>query len=245
MRISRAFFVFLFLSTFFVSYAQKTISFVAKDGLVVSADLYLKSDSLPFIILLHQAEYSRGEYKDIAKRLLHLNYNCLAVDLRYGNRVNYITNQTAERAQQLLYSQKPLDAELDIQAAIDYIYRKYSKPIVLFGSSYSASLALVMARKSYKVKAAIAFSPGEYFRPDLIVKQEISDLNKPVFITCTKLETPYVKEISAVIPSENKYEFYPTKQDGTHGAKVLWDDNPDSDKFWFELLIFFKYLQSV
>jgi len=73
---------------------QKKVTFSTSDGLTITADLYLKDKDLPFILLFHQGNYSRGEYKEIAPKLLNLNYNCLSVDLRSGGKVNFVENET-------------------------------------------------------------------------------------------------------------------------------------------------------
>ncbi len=91
-------FSILMLLTTMNSHAQQVVTFPAKDGLKITADLYLKDYQLPFILLFHQGESSRGEYTEIAARLLKLDYNCLAVDLRAGEKMNYISNETAMRA---------------------------------------------------------------------------------------------------------------------------------------------------
>jgi dienelactone hydrolase len=80
-----AFFLILFGLTIHAT-SQDKVSFHAEDGLKITADLYLIDFSEPFILLFHQAESSRGEYNDIAPRLNKLGYNCLAVDLRSGQK---------------------------------------------------------------------------------------------------------------------------------------------------------------
>ena len=69
---------------------KDTIRFPSEDGLMVTADLYIEKNEkdAPFIILYHQAGWSRGEYAQIAPRLNALGFNCLAVDLRSGGKVN-------------------------------------------------------------------------------------------------------------------------------------------------------------
>ena len=53
-----------------------------------------------------------------------------------------------------------LDAKQDIESAVEYAFKKnHNKPIILIGSSYSASLALLIAKDSDKVKAVAVFSP--------------------------------------------------------------------------------------
>ena len=81
---------------------KDTIRFPSEDGLMVTADLYIEENdkSAPFIILYHQAGWSRGEYSEIAPRLNKLGFNCMEVDLRSGGKVNGVRNHTAHRARQ-------------------------------------------------------------------------------------------------------------------------------------------------
>ena len=98
MRLS-LYFIFLFLGL--TASAQEKVSFFSEDSLNITADLYLNDYLNPFILLFHQAESSRGEFKNIAPKLMKLGYNCLAVDLRSGEKSNYIKNETAYRASEL------------------------------------------------------------------------------------------------------------------------------------------------
>ncbi len=56
-----------------------------------------------------------------------------------------------------------IDAQQDIESAIDFLAKKYKSMVILLGSSYSSSLALLEGVSNDKVKAIIAFSPGGYF----------------------------------------------------------------------------------
>jgi pimeloyl-ACP methyl ester carboxylesterase len=223
--------------------AQEKVSFLSGDSLRITADLYLKDQNLPFILLFHQGGSSRGEYNEIAVRLMKLEYNCLAVDLRSGGKTNYVTNETAERAFAKKIPVTYLDARKDINAAINFVRKYNNKAVVLFGSSYSASLCLIIAMDNPGVKAIVAFSPGEFFRPEIVVKEQITGLTKPVFISATKLEEEYIELMFAGISPQYKYEYKPTKGKGVHGAKTLWDENEDSDQCWLELILFFKQLR--
>jgi hypothetical protein len=136
-----ALFYFVLLTAIKIN-AQQTITFPSKDGLTVTADIYIMNDTLPYMVLCHQAGYSRGEYKETARKFSKFNYNCLAVDARSGAEVNEIENTTAIAATTANKSINYLDAEQDILAAIDYAYKKSNKKVILVGSSYSASLAL-------------------------------------------------------------------------------------------------------
>lgn len=223
--------------------AQEKVGFYGPDSLYITADLYLKDYSYPFILLFHQAESSRGEYREIARKLLNLGYNCLAVDLRSGDTMNFVRNETALDAQQKHLPTRFIDALSDVKAAINYIGEKSSKPLVLFGSSYSASLCLLEAKNNPKVKAVVAFSPGEYFRPEITMRDKLEDFDKPVFVATSKLENEYVVKMMEPVPDDLKTIYTPPKSKGTHGAKALWSSNKDNDAYWLELLLFFKKIK--
>lgn len=223
--------------------AQKKVSFPAEDGLQVIADLYHVNQSKPYVILLHQAGYSRGEYKNTARKIVKFGYNCLAVDLRSGGEVNYIQNQTALVAVQKGYSTDYLSSIKDIKAAIKWVKQQSDKPVILFGSSFSASLSLLMAKDNPDIKAVIAFSPGEFFEPEISIKTELKDLEKPVFVTGSKREEPYIKEMFSFVPSTNKTIFAPEKGPGEHGSKSLWNKSSTSKEYWLALTMFFSKIR--
>lgn len=223
--------------------AQKTVTFPSLDGLPVTADLYLQDKDFPYIILFHQANSSRGEYKETALRLLKLGYNCLAVDLRSGKEMNYIQNETVIRAIEKRLPTYYLDAEQDILAAIQYAKTLSNKQIVIFGSSYSASLVLKVGNHNKDVMAVIAFSPGEYFQSRLILKDQLQDFDKQAFVAATRNEEPFVKELVSYIPKDSLSFFTPAQGSGVHGSKALWSNQPGNEEVWVALLLFFKNLK--
>lgn len=226
-----------------MSEAQQTVTFSSTDGLLITADLYLQDKSLPYIILYHQANFSRGEYKETAPKLMKLGYNCLAVDLRSGNEVNYIQNETAARAREKNLPVEYLDAEKDMLSAIEYVRKQTKEKIVLLGSSYSASLALKIAKGNNIVNAIVAFSPGEYFQQRLVLKTALAKLDKPIFIASTTNEHPFIKEMMSGV-SDNLITWWtPSKGSGIHGSKALWHASPGNDECWMSLLMFFKGLK--
>jgi dienelactone hydrolase len=136
-----------------------------------------------------------------------------------------------------------LDAEQDILAAIEYIHKKTKKKVVLVGSSYSASLVLKIAASNDKVKAVLAFSPGEYFGDKLNLRETIKTLDKPVFVTSSKAEAADVSALVKEIRSKNKTQFTPSNA-GDHGSKALWkESNPNYHEYWMSLLMFMRGLK--
>lgn len=224
------------------TFAQRMVTFSASDGLLVSADLYeTDEDSHRYLLLFHQAEYSRGEFQQIATRLIKLGFNCLAVDLRYGNEINFINNETAMRARQGGYDVSMLAAKRDMLASINYVKTlQDSVSVFLLGSSFSASLALIIANEMPSITAVMAFSPGEFFDAELSVEQSIKGLSVPVFVGCPRSEFFYVMQLLSGVVSPNKVVFRPEGSDGLHGAKTLWWESATRDEFWLSLLFFLK-----
>ncbi len=224
------------------SIAQIQITFPSRDGLIITADKYLVSERSPWILLCHQAGYSRGEYKETAVRLNQLGFNCLAIDQRSGSEVNAVKNETAALALKKGLATEYLDAEQDILAAIDYLYGLAKRPIAVLGSSYSASLALKVAVKNSKVKAVVSFSPGEYFGEKLNLKKVIVQLLLPVFITSSKEESADAAELFKAIASKNKTQFVPAGT-GIHGSKALWSSTDDHQEYWDALEKFLRQVK--
>jgi hypothetical protein len=237
------FLIMIFLQIEHYSIAQEKVNFFAADSLKITADLYLKDYSYPFILLFHQFDGSRGEFTEIANRLLKLNYNCVAVDLRVGEKINYVQNETAERANAKGLRNNFIDAKKDIEAAIKYVSKFNRNSVILFGSSFSASLCLITAKENNNVKAVVAFSPGEFFRPEIDVKESISGLNIPIFVSSTELEYEYILKLMSGISDEYKTIYKPKSGGGVHGAKALWKSSESSDECWLELLLFFKRIR--
>ncbi|HET6990813.1 MAG TPA: dienelactone hydrolase family protein [Bacteroidia bacterium] len=215
------------------------ISFQSLDGLVISGYSYFKSDSLPWILLCHQAGYSKGEYKETAPKFEALGFNCLAIDQRSGNEVNGIKNETAEHAKEQGKPTGYLDAEQDIRAAINYLFEQTKKPVIVVGSSYSAGLVLKIATGNPLVKAVLAFSPGEYYGDKLHLAESIKALDKPVFITSAKSESKDAKVIFDAIASKQKTFFEPTSP-GVHASSCLWESTNDYKEYWVAVTAFLK-----
>lgn len=216
----------------------QTITFPSGDGITITADVYLaNAGNAPLILLFHQAGWSRGEYREIAPRLNKLGYNCMAVDLRSGENVNKTDNETARQARKANKPTNYTDAYADMQAALSYARTHYTpKKLLVWGSSYSSALALVLAAENKgAVDGVLAFSPGEYFarfgKSDTYVQQAASQLSMPVFVTSGRKEADQWKAVYTAIPSQKKEYFLP-RTDGNHGSRALWAQFDDSAAYW-------------
>ena len=228
-------------TTSFSAIGNEKITFKTTDNLTVTADLYRNDNpNVNVIILCHQAGFSRGEYIETAEKLLTIGYTCLALDQRSGKEVNSVANETAKLAKELGLKQEYPNALLDIEAGLKYVKENFPKAkIMLVGSSYSASLAIIIASKYPKdIKAIASFSPGEYFKIDnLTIEDFAKNVNCAVFITSAKNEGKNWKVIYNVIPSKNKTSFLPNAK-GIHGSKALWSSSNGNQEYWMAFKLF-------
>ncbi len=219
------------------------VNFQAEDGLVITADQYYSKKSNPYIILFHQEGASRGEFEPIAERFLRMNYNCLAVDLRSGDKYGFTTNETTKLAREKGFNTRLYESLKDIKAAIAYVQEISEEPIILLGSSYSSSLSLFAAGEFPEVKAVITFSPGEFFLPETSLQSVLKDFNKPVFAGCSTEEYPYVAEMFQNSDNQNYIIFKPSYGQGKRTAEALLPGNETSDEYWLALLIFIRSIR--
>lgn len=226
------------------SFSQLTVSFPSRDSLEVTGDWYPVELDMPVVLLCHQNRSSRGEYNETALKLNKFGFNCMAIDQRVGDAVNGVKNETAARAKAKKMNPVFSDAEQDILAAIDFLYDKYHRKIILMGSSYSASLVLKIAASYPRVMAVIAFSPGEYFPDKKYISKNISNLTKPVFVTSSKDEAAGVTELMQNVNARLMVQFIP-KSKGVHGSKTLWNDNPNHNEYWVTLMSFLNRLKKM
>jgi dienelactone hydrolase len=231
-----------FLSTLNVeAQTARRVKFPSKDGVTITADMYEANPDYPWIVLFHKAQSSRGEFQRIAVKLNKLELNCMAVDLRSGKEANFIVNETYVLAKNTGLGTEYLDAEIDMKAAIQKAYIIAGKPVIIFGSSYSASLAIKLGSEMSQVKAVVAFSPGEYFGKKLNVAKVAQGLSKPAFIACGSDEKEYTDPIANAIRSKKKIYFAPPTG-GAHGAASLDKGTEGETVYWIQMI---NFIQSV
>lgn len=232
---------FLFIT--FIAHTQNgnnnTVTFFAKDSVQITADTYFlpgwqadSKDAKATILLCHQAGFSRGEYTKTAKKLNELGFSCMAIDQRSGNKVNGIINQTAISANSKQMNVGYAGAKQDVEAAIDYLYNlNGKKPIILVGSSYSASLALwIVGERNKKIKAVAAFSPGEYLKGKNL-SELIKPLKIPAFVTSSNREIEPVTKLLRNVNSKYITHYKP-KEKGIHGSRAIWETTDGHKGYW-------------
>jgi len=230
-----------------MSKAFEQVEFESADGLKITADLYMAHEdkATPFIVLCHQARWSRGEYREIAPKLNKMSFNCLAIDQRSGGGVNDVSNETMSRAKAAGKGVEYTDAEQDMVAAVKWVKKNHaSGKVVLWGSSYSSALALKIAGDNPDmIDGVMAFAPGEYFaglgKPKDYVTSSAKKIKVPSFITSAKNEKKSWNGIHEAIPGDKKVSFLPETK-GNHGSRALWEKFDDHKDYWKVVKAFLK-----
>ena len=193
----------------------------------------------------NQAENSSAEYLDIAPKLTAQGYNCLAVDQRSGGSNAGIENRTYQAAKEKNLPTGYTDAYPDLEAALTYAEQELqAKQIIVWGSSYSASLALILAAQHPdEISAVLAFSPGEYFKLDgKQVADYAASITQPAFITSAKSEEKSWRGIADQIKSSGSVFFVP-EGNGRHGSSALFEKTPNNAEYWTAVESFLASLQ--
>jgi dienelactone hydrolase len=224
--------------------AYTTVKFPSADGLLVTADLYEAGErSRPVMVLFHQSGSSRGEYRRIAPELVELGFNALAVDLRWGGTDpwNGVVTETSARngtAEIIANDGRDrqwatiLESETDMAAALRWLRANgFSGPLVVWGSSFSATLVFqVAADEPDLVTALVSYSPGEYDgRNPGRVRGWARRVTQPAYVSCgaKRDEQDLARPIYEAVPHAQKTLYVPTK--GGHGASIVLDDPPNWD----------------
>ncbi|MDQ0250028.1 dienelactone hydrolase [Sphingomonas kyeonggiensis] len=205
--------------------SAEPVTLTAADGVKVAGIHVGTERPKALILLFHQAESGKDEYATIAPRLATWGYESLRIDQRAGGDL-FGGNETAKgigvQPGHVATSAEYLAAKPDLEAALAWA-RARKLPVILWGSSYSASLAfLLAAEQPDAVKAVMAFSPGEYFDDKKLVETAAAKVKAPVFVTSAQdgHEIDAARTILAAVPGKDKEQFVP-KQGGVHGSSTL------------------------
>ncbi len=174
----------------------------------------------PIVVLFHQAYSSHHEYDQIVPRLNALGFATLAVDQRAGGPM-FGPNLTGRA-----FHRNPpyLSALPDMRAALNWAAQRHPSRIIVWGSSYSAALVFVLAAQDARVKALIAFSPGEYFADKRLVHRASHKLRIPIFAdsAASAEEIAQTRSIMDASPGRQKVQYVP--HHGIHGSSTLLED---------------------
>ena len=216
--------------------SAEPVKLTAKDGVKIAGVYTRATNPKALILLFHQAGSGKDEYALIAPRLADAGYSSLRIDQRAGGEL-FGVNETVKA---LGKSDDYLAARPDLEAAFDWA-KAQKLPIILWGSSYSASLVFVLAAEHPEVKAVLAFSPGEYFDDKTMIAKAGAGVKAPVFVTSAQdgKEIDAARDILKAVPVAGKEQFVP-KTGGVHGSSTLLrEKNPDgAEDAWKAVMAF-------
>jgi len=198
----------------------------AADGVRLTADFYeAAGKERALALLFHQAGSNAAEYGPIAPRLARLGISSLALDQRSGGNMWGRGNRTVFRQGK---SSGFREAYRDLEAALEWAEgRQPRRPVLLWGSSYSAALVFRLASQHQaEVTALLSFSPGEYLGPGQPVRGWAARVRRPIFVASAPgHEVAVARRILDAAPAELKRQFVPRQ--GVHGSSLLREDrNP-------------------
>lgn len=210
------------------------VTFATRDGGRVFGDFYKATGKAKGLVLMfHQARSNSTEYAPIAPKVAGLGYDCLAVDLRSGGDMFDAINRTAANYQ----GDPGYDAAYsDMLGALDWATTKGYDKVLVWGSSYSASLAIRMAGESPKVGAVLAFSPGEYFKAKNVVSGWSSKDGVPTLMAFTADERKQGGDALFADLKTTAGNVVVSSEQGVHGSSTLRpDSNPgEGSKYYWQ-----------
>ncbi len=192
------------------------VTLKASDGLTVYGRYYRTTRPKALILLFHQAGSSMDEYATITPKLAAAGYSALAIDQRSGGRL-FGPNRTAV---QLKRDPGYAAAQRDMQASVDWGAMQ-NLPLVIWGSSYSSALAFPLAAENAdRVRAVLAFSPGEYLDNKTAVARAAKKLAMPVFLAVADggAEAAAAKPIATALAGD---KIFYISEHGVHGSSTL------------------------
>lgn len=227
------------------------IYFVTADSIKICGDLYKIDKAGPIILLFHQGgSNSRGEYGPIIPKLIEKGYNVLAIDQRMGGQYYGYYNRTLTEISDHSFSNpySYCDAYNNLEGALNFaISSNFTGKKILWGSSYSASLAVKLANENSDiVHGVLAFSPASGGpMKDCQPEPYFENLDVPLLVLRPPNE---MKNESAqdqfLLAKENGHQTF-VPHAGVHGSSMLVEERVGSDvsETWNVVLSFLEKLK--
>lgn len=202
----------------------------AADGVKVYGESYVAGlpASAPVIALFHQARSNgRGEYGPMISWLNGLGYRVIAWDQRSGGNLYGAENRTAAKAK----GKKGFcDAYPDMEAAIVYSGAVAAgAPLIIWGSSYSASLVWAAAADhADKIDGVVAFSTASGGAlDDCGARKGLPGLADPALAAWPARERGQAKSLDALLRAARVEVLI--VENGVHGSSSLVDQRTNAD----------------
>ena len=214
--------------------SAETATTAASDGTRVYAETYFGAlgPEAPLVAMFHQARSNgRGEYAPLAAWLNALGYRAIAFDQRSGGSLYGAENRTAKEAKG---AKGFCDAWPDIEAGVAFAHeRAAGAPLVVWGSSYSASLVWrAAAEHADKIDALVAASTATGGALDRCgAKAHLPRLAAapvPALALWPRSESGQAAKLEALLEAAGAQTLI--VENGVHGSSTLVDDRSGGDK---------------
>lgn len=217
-----------------INYVQE-INFYTPDSIKIFGDLYELDKKEKTILLFHQGgSNARGEYASIIPKLIKKKYNVLAIDQRVGGQFYGNYNRTLANIPTNSYEDGYgyCDAYNNLESALDYIIDSgFSGDKIIWGSSYSASLAIQLANnRQNDVDGVLAFSPATGgAMKDCLPGKYFEALKLPLLILRPSNEMENEKsKLQFDLANKYNHQTYVAKN-GVHGSSMLVKERVGND----------------
>jgi len=205
----------------------KEISFYTPDSIKIFGDLYELDKKATTILLFHQGgSNARGEYAPIIPQLIEEGFNILAIDQRVGGQYYGDYNRTLANIPTNHFGDGYgyCDAYNNLESALDYMISSgYSGKKIVWGSSYSASLAIQLAsNRQNDIDGVLAFSPAAGGpMKDCLPDKYLESLKLPLIILRppNEMERESSKLQFELAKKHNHQTYVP--KNGVHGSSML------------------------
>lgn len=222
----------LFVAALFLASAAaaETITTKAADGTTVYGETYYGSlpATAPMIALFHQARSNgRGEYGPLIPWLNGLGYRVVAFDQRSGGALYGEANRTAAAAKG---PKGFCDAWPDVDAGVAYAHGVANgAPLVIWGSSYSASLIWrAAANHADEIDGVVAMSTATGGALDSCgAKAYLPKLKDKAVAVWPEKEKGQADRLKALL--EPKGVAVVIVKGGVHGSSTLVDSRTGKD----------------
>ena len=213
----------------------KEISFYTPDSIKIFGDLYELDKKEKTILLFHQSgSNARGEYAPIIPNLIEKGYNILAIDQRAGGQYYGNYNRTLANIPTNIFGDGYgyCDAYNNLESALNFIIDSgFSGDKIIWGSSYSASLAIQLANnRQSDINGVLAFSPASGgSMKDCLPDKYFETLKIPLIILRppNEMENENSKLQFDLANKYNHQTYVP--KNGVHGSSMLVEERVGSE----------------
>lgn len=211
------------------------INFYTPDSIKIFGDLYELDKKENTILLFHQGgSNARGEYASIIPKLIKEGFNVLAIDQRVGGQYYGNYNRTLSNIPTNSFGDGYgyCDAYNNLESALDYMIDSgFSGDKIVWGSSYSASLAIQLANnRQNDISGVLAFSPASGgSMKDCLPDKYFETLKIPLIILKPTSEMQNANsKLQFDLANKYNHQTYIAKN-GVHGSSMLVKERVGND----------------